>query len=411
MTVEPSGPIVVWCLVRDQRAHVEPVARHFGAAAEFLYDATWNPDELLRRRPDLVLCVNDFPFEIARCLDAARAAGIPSLVLQDGILEWRCQYENPLFGAGGGAPQHQPVLADRIACLGAQSARQIEAWGNEGRVVVTGMPRLDYLLERPRVPRRSPGARILVMTAKNPGFTQDQVDVTVRSMRDLKGQLDRMNDVTVVWRTAGKVSEELGVESEMRACASEELADILDRVDAVVTTPSTAMLEAMLCDRPVAALDYHNVPRFVPTAWTIAAPNHIAPVLSELLSPPARKMAHQRQCLEDCLRIDGPAAPRVAACITEMAGRRSSPAAKPTARPGAEASRPEPRTSLADLYPEVDVYRERDVTALQVRIARLEKTNALLEERLRHLGVSGTLAEAGRRLVRNVRGRAAKRKN
>ncbi|MDB6023621.1 MAG: hypothetical protein JWQ04_3478, partial [Pedosphaera sp.] len=103
----------VWCLLRDQFAHVRPIEAAFGGRAEFVIDETWDPASLVNSAPDLVLCVNDYFYDVASCLDAARQARIPSLVLQDGILEWRCQYENPLFGAGGGAPQHQPVLADK----------------------------------------------------------------------------------------------------------------------------------------------------------------------------------------------------------------------------------------------------------------------------------------------------------
>src|SRR5690606_26345251 len=125
---------------------------------------------MLKAAPDILVCVNDFPYEIMRCIDAARAANIPSLVLQDGILEWRCQYENPTFGFGGGAPQHQPVIADKIACIGHQSARQIAAWGNAHKVVVTGMPRMDYLLDYEVTPPSHPAKRLLVMTAKKPGF-------------------------------------------------------------------------------------------------------------------------------------------------------------------------------------------------------------------------------------------------
>ena len=145
---------------------------------------------MVRARPHVVLCVNDWPSEIARCLDAARIAGIPSLVLQDGILEWRCQYENPLFGAGGGAPQHQPVLADKIACIGWQSARQIAAWGNAAKVEVTGMPKLDPLLGRKTAPIAGRPRRLLVMTAKRAGFTPDQVRVTVRGLQDVARHLE-----------------------------------------------------------------------------------------------------------------------------------------------------------------------------------------------------------------------------
>lgn len=302
----------IWCLLRDQFAHVQPVEAALVNRAVFHYDADWDPEAISAKRPDLVLCVNEYHYDVIRCLDAARAAGIPSLTLQDGILEWRCQYDNPLFGD---APQHQPVLADKIACLGAQSARQIAAWGNAGKPEVTGMPRLDHLLQRPRIPIDQPGRRLLVMTAKNPGFTPAQRQTTIASLRDLRLYLDSRRDLQVRWRVNRSVAEAIGVVNQLQETASVELAGQVEEVDAVISTLSTAILEAMVLERPVAALDYHNVPRFVPTAWSITAREQIAPVVAELLEPPAVKLAFQRDCLADCLRIDGPAAPRVATVI------------------------------------------------------------------------------------------------
>ncbi len=133
-------------LIRDQHGHVIPVKDAPGAEVEFVFDEERDPEKLLRRAPDLVVCVNDFHHRVAECIEACKQGVIPTLVLQDGILEWRCQYENACFGAGGAAPQHQPVLADKIACIGPQSARQIGRWGNFDKVEVTGMPRLDHLL-------------------------------------------------------------------------------------------------------------------------------------------------------------------------------------------------------------------------------------------------------------------------
>jgi len=214
----------VWCLQRDHRAYFESVERWFGPKATFVYDEQWDPAAMSAGEPDIVLCVNDWPYDVACCLDAAREQGIPSLVLQDGILEWRCQYENPLFGVGGGAPQHQPVLADKIACMGAQSARQIAAWGNSSKVEITGMPRLDYLLERKSNPAHSPVQRVLVMTAKNPGFTPAQREVTIRSLMDVKLFLDTRPDFQVSWRVGQTIAETLGVSSGFGSARSEELA-------------------------------------------------------------------------------------------------------------------------------------------------------------------------------------------
>ncbi len=402
-----SRPIRVWCLMRDQFAHVRPVETFMEERAEFIYDDSWEPARLLEANPDLVLCVNDWPSGVARCLDVARDARIPSLVLQDGILEWRCQYENPLFGAGGGAPQHQPVLADTIACIGRQSARQIAAWGNAGRVEATGMPRLDHLLARQTMARRTPGRCILVMTAKKAGFNEEQTAVTLRSLRDVRAHLDTLPNVEVIWRVSGEIADALGVANLMRETSSVELAEVVERSDAVITTLSTAILETMLLDRPVAALDYHNVPRFVPTAWTITARDQIAPVVAGILAPDARRMAFQRDCLHDCLECDGPAAPRVAALIERMVAsgrsRGAAVAGVGLARQddvhanGSRGAGSSP--SLAELYPDQPVFAELDVERLQVRLARAEKDRERLERALRHRSVAQRLYALGKTLA------------
>jgi hypothetical protein len=406
--------LVVRCLVRDQAAHVEPVERSAGDRMRFVYDTDWEPTALVLARPDAVLCVNDWPAEIARCLDAARAAGIPSLVLQDGVLEWRCQYENPLFAGGGGAPQHQPVLADKIACIGASSARHLASWGNETRVEITGMPRLDFLEAR-RVPApASPGRRVLVMTAKKAGFSKAQVAVTLQSLQDVRMELARREDLEVRWRVARDLAPALAVTNELRQLSGGELAEQLAWADAVITTPSTALLETMLLDRPVACLDYHNTPRFVPTAWTISAPVHIAGVVDELLRPPATKMAFQRECLADAVACRG----RASECTVELIDRlvawaRSRvqqstvvwlPPAGMLPVPQGIMHRPPP---LAELYPDQPVFAEADPIALQVRIARLQHDNDRLRRELARHSIRGRVASLGRYLSRRLLGSTA----
>ena len=398
----------IWCLMRDQFGHVKPVEEHFGAEAGFTYDSAWDPNVMLAAQPDLVLCVNDFPFDIGACLEAARRARIPSLVVQDGILEWRCQYENPLFGAGGGAPQHQPVLADKIACLGRQSARQIGAWGNASKVEVVGMPRLDPLLKRRPGKVRRPGTRILVMTAKKPGFTPEQTAVTVRSLRDVKAHFETIPGVEVIWRLSKGLDEVLGVENRLKDISGLELADLLETVDAVITTPSTAILESMVLDRPVAALDYHNVPRFVQTAWTISAQEHIAGAVAELLAPPPRKMSFQKDCLDDSLAHDGPAAPRMALLMERMvtAGKAGSSAGGsawrlPSRLLGQEGVAPTGAApKLSDLYPDQPAFAEEDVMVLQARLARQQRRIEELEKVIRRRGIVHFLYTAGK-FVRN----------
>ena len=399
----------VWCLLRDQVSHVQPVEAAWGAEAEFIYDREWDPERMLRAHPDFVVCVNDYHFDVTRCLDAARDRQIPSLILQDGILEWRCQFENPLFGSGGGAPQHQPVLADKIACIGQASLRRIAAWGNAPKVELTGMPRLDALSKQCYRPRSSPGVSILVITAKNPGFTPSQREITLRSLRDLQSELALIPNVRVTWRVSKSLAEELQVENRLTQIGSIELAEEIQQVDAIISTPSTAMLEAMLLGRPVASLDYHNVPQLMPTPWRISSRDHVREVVNEILQPPAAKMAHQHEILADSLVADGCASMRVRRLMEEMLSCKKANRPLPFDILGEQKRHfcfhPFP---LRDLYPNHSVFEETDIDNLRARLARAEAENSLLKSEcatLKEQTSLGSLLVRGLRMVRHGIGR------
>jgi hypothetical protein len=63
---ENGRPLLLWCLLRDQFAHIKPIEKSLDAGALFVYDAEWDPERMLLAAPDVVLCVNDTPHHIAR---------------------------------------------------------------------------------------------------------------------------------------------------------------------------------------------------------------------------------------------------------------------------------------------------------------------------------------------------------
>jgi hypothetical protein len=387
----------IWCLAPDQWDHIRPVEQALVGEAEFHYDTVCDPRMMLEARPDLALCVNEFRTAVADCLHAARSMHIPTLLLQDGILEWRCQYENPLFGSGGGPPQHQPVLSDKIACLGEQSARLLRSWGNQGKIEVTGMPRLDHLLTRPIVERSRPGRCVLVATAKNPGFTPEQREITARSLRDVANELKARPEINVLWRISPAMTRQLNVSNQLTEFSSSDFASTLEKADALITTPSTSMLEAMLLERPVAMLDYHNVPRFVPTVWTISAREHIGPVLDDLLRCPANKSQYQRCLLSDCLASDRPAAYRVAELIRNMVPELTqNHVSDVSALRSSDTYVGANGCELAQLYPGNPIFQVTDVQVLQAQIARLQSENRCLQRELRGRSFTNGLFKVGR---------------
>jgi hypothetical protein len=359
-----------------------PVSAHSRVSMDFQFPANTG----------LVVMADCYNQPWSTLLHQAVEQGIPTLLLADGILEYRNTFENPAVAAGA---IFQPVIAHKIACLGRSQARTLESWGNAAQVEVTGAPRFDRYAGRKR---RTRGAnepfKVLVMTAITPYFTEAQHEQVRRSLRDLKQAFDAgfsRDGVSfqVEWRVTKGMQQEIGVESIVSDLTGRELADVLERVDAVISTPSTAMVEAMLLGLPVAALDYTNSPLYVQPAWRITAADHIQPVLAELFAPPAPKMQFQDAALHDTLECRTPAAARMLQLADRMirhgvhSRARGLPLAFPPRLLGAGADGAAPARSqyrAADLHPGQPQFHEQHLQRLQVEVGQLRRYSAQLEK-------------------------------
>jgi len=371
----------------------EPWYRELRATVDADWEAGSDPDILERAASTVDLAiVNDeraIPYICLAVCELARQ-NVPTLHIVDGIVEWRNTWENPLYSIGSelAMPMFQPSLCHKIACLGRSQARIFESWGNLGKCEIVGALRLDAMRER-RPRRRQAGDpwNVLVITAKMPGFTPEQRKRAHQSLADLKAWFDahpRINDSDIrpIWRLTDGLDRELSVDNVLRNTFGTELAEILEQADAMISTPSTAMLEGMLQGIPVAALDYNNVPHYVPSAWSISAPQHLDDVLFQLISPPRVRMLHQDTILHDCLECRTPAEPRLNQLIAEMVywGRhcRSSAMAlqlpfQILANPWGIHHRPEEKFELRTLYPDHSVFGELDRASLQVEVGHARR--------------------------------------
>lgn len=338
---------------------------------------------------DLALVSDEFHSLITAQLVRLRHAGVPVLHVVDGILEWRNTWENPRSEtAADGMPLFQPVLSDKIACFGRAQARILESWGNLGKCEVVGAPRCDHLLgRRPRERREGEPLRLLIMTARTPGFTPDQVDACCRSLIDLQKAVQHWNTtcsplrIEPVWRVAQEAAARLTAQGDGAFTTSGSLADTLASIDAVVTTPSTVMLESMLQGVPVALLDYTNSPHYVPAAWTITARTHIETVLHELVCPPESKMVWQDTILHDNLECRTPATPRLVELVQRMVSHcrvcraESREVQFPPRMLWSELpdhQLPPERYDLRRLYPNHPVFAQRDLAEVQAALGHAE---------------------------------------
>ena len=237
---------------------------------------------------------------------------IPTLILSDGILEYRNSWKQKHKNRAG---IFNPVLGHKLACIGPSQCRFVESWGNKGKCENVGLPRLDHLESQSR---SLDGARkILISTARQPWFLEEDKRLVVQSMLELKKIskiLEKKGVCKFVWRVTNDLCDILDEESREHISVKEEMGEVI----AVISTPSTLLLEAMKSGKPTAIIDFTNSPAYVQSPWMINHATQIETIIKELIDPPIPKLKFQEAILNDSLQVDEPAGPRLALLAEKM---------------------------------------------------------------------------------------------
>ncbi len=296
------------------------------------------PDRVaeVARPGDVAIFFSEHFERFRRAIGELRQRGIATLYALDGILEWRHTWENRSDEPA--CPwTMRPVLSHKVACIGKHQASILRSWGNGSKIEVVGLPRLDAWagdadsnlpgakiesIAAPRSPSDQP-LRILVATAKFPGFTPAQTETTLQSLRDLRAWFAQHPQVAgrpieVRWRLTRGLEQQLDVPNALHDVNGAESIAQIQEADVVISTPSTLLLESMLLGRPTVLLDYHAYPSYVPAAWTLRHAGDFDSILSSAAAVDARRMAYQRFLLHEELECATPALPRLIQVITAL---------------------------------------------------------------------------------------------
>jgi glycosyltransferase involved in cell wall biosynthesis len=297
----------------------------------------------IRQGTRVVVVTDLFDPRCVRALRMARRVGAKTVLMMDGLTDWRNMNVNPLVGDSF----LRPAPVDLICCSGLVDCRVLSTFGNTA--VATGLPRIDAAFGQ-TVPVHVPGP-VLVATANNPAFNQDERDRLLQSLRELK-QASQWARCRLVWRLTDGLADELGVKNQQGP-----LARILDDCGSVITTASTLQVESMRAGKPTAILHPHDTPIWQPAAfvWQPVDTNHandsngVEPLvrgltrwvdsperlLRQLAKPTKEQMQRQRECLKltDASSGDATAAELVAEAISELAQSKQLPSTAVALRP------------------------------------------------------------------------------
>lgn len=323
---------------------------------------------------------------------------VPVLVLADGILEYRNTWEHPELPD---ASMFQPLCGHKLACIGRGHLRVVESWGNVGKCELIGLPRFDSIDPETVSPVQTEGPfRLLIATANTPAFNESQRATVVESLTRIRQRFEKNNQVNgrpceIIWRLTDGLERAIGLPApetnlDGKAVKRKPLSEVIDQVDAVVTTPSTLYLESILKRRPTAILDFHNRPQYVQAAWTIGAPLHLNETLDQLADPPAHRMLFQETTLHDQLECEGSATDRLIELMETMVqcARQARTNNEPLQLPHRIIADPQrgfakiPASfNLETLYPNNETFKQQDLRQLQIEcVAAIERLGTLPAE-------------------------------
>ncbi|AZZ90901.1 hypothetical protein EUZ85_09275 [Hahella sp. KA22] len=281
---------------------------------EFIFDIAHSfiPEDFLNKHsPDiLLLSLEWIPFY--RLVSAeARKKSIPVIYVMDGIIEWTYIWNNHSYIFDDGTFM-QPLVADHLCTIGRNPSRYLSSLGLADKINVIGLPRLDnYEFSR----KRTSQPTILICTANTYSHNLSHNLYVLQALRDLKSFFDRNKSFIPIWRIPKTLAGQLDIASYVEG---ETFKESLSRSNALISFPSTCLIEGMLADIPTCLIEYRIEPLLFNSAWQIRSKDHIESVIHELLFPPLQKLAYQRLCIQDELE-EGSASEKLIKLIKDIA--------------------------------------------------------------------------------------------
>lgn len=247
---------------------------------------------------DAMISSDEWMPETRACMASCQLKGVLTFHILDGVTRWKNMFENPRSAEiGNGTPFMQPLMADVTFIMGELQAAILKWLGNE-RILISGLPRFARLERRNCRHGECAEPRILIASSNRPWYTDAQREQFLPAFHALLQSVEQQShelgfalnhrlswlvdwgDVDPAW-----LGPHPPLSEQLRDCA------------ALITTPSTVAVEAMLLGIPTLIFDPWADPVVIPSPWLANDATIAAQLLPSLLAP-----SRQRARLQDGMR-------------------------------------------------------------------------------------------------------------
>lgn len=219
---------------------------------------------------------------------------IKTMLLMDGICEFSNFINNKNI-CNLGLENYHPIIADSIGVVGDMAQLYFNSYGVNA---------VRYLPPRVLPCRRqyNNGNEMfdfLITTANTAYYDEHEFSVLVNLIKKVIETLDK-NNMTYCFRV---FDENLIQELEISASTNFKSGDFgtcVSKAKAVITTPSSIVLDSMNMGLPVATLVYRDSPLFIQSGWMLVRDSIKGEVFDSMLVQDSKRMHFQKAQVEGC---------------------------------------------------------------------------------------------------------------
>lgn len=302
----------------DRYLHCKPIEPFFKRS--FIYTDEMNWCDIEKYNPSVLIFLADWTSEHVGLIENAKAHFVPTILLMDGLIDWKGFLGSDKWFAGNNILPYHPIFCDKVFVPGFRTARTLMSWGNPlSKIEVTGLPRFDTYktirnLWKQKI--QSNKKRVLILSSNTPGHTEEQIKLSQQLFFDLHNELAKLPNIEVVWRV--RKSFDKLIPASIQNSTSGELKDYLVTADIVISQPSSVVAEAMYVGAAVAIADYGVFPDYYQSAWRISSCEQIRSVVQDMVSQSPEKILFQNEIIADLLSNVGVASESCAYTIIQL---------------------------------------------------------------------------------------------
>ena len=135
MDVDHHLQIVV--VTSDRYYHCKPMESFF--KIPFIYTDKTDWIEIEKNNPSVLIFLADWTTDHVALIEQARKHFIPTILLMDGLIDWKGFVGSTKWLAGNNILPYHPVYCDKVFAPGFRTARTLLSWGNStSKIEVTG---------------------------------------------------------------------------------------------------------------------------------------------------------------------------------------------------------------------------------------------------------------------------------